>query len=119
MLSEAYCEWQRITGENPQIFALGVKEIWETRQPLDAVIHTLGWPLPSDAFGGSFIYPLASNLVAIGLVVGMDYPEASLDVHVMLQRLKLHSLVPSIYDTLCGSGLDGTGVAHARSRNGD
>lgn len=93
MLSEAYCEWQRITGENPQIFALGVKEVWETKQTLAAVIHTLGWPLPKDAFGGSFIYPLASNLIAIGLVVGMDYPEASLDVHVMLQRLKLHSLV--------------------------
>ena len=93
MLSEAYCEWQRITSENPQIFALGVKEIWETQQTLAAVIHTLGWPLPNDAFGGSFIYPLTPNLIAIGLVVGMDYPEASLDVHVMLQRLKLHSLV--------------------------
>ncbi len=47
---------------NPQIFALGVKEIWETKRPLDAVIHTLGWPLPADAFGGSFMYPLAPNL---------------------------------------------------------
>ena len=93
MLSDAYCEWQQISGENPQIFALGVKEVWEATQPLAAVIHTLGWPLPADTFGGSFIYPLASNLIAIGLVVGMDYPEASLDVHVMLQRLKLHSLV--------------------------
>jgi electron-transferring-flavoprotein dehydrogenase len=93
MLSEAYYEWQRITGENPQIFALGVKEVWETKQPLADVIHTLGWPLPKDAFGGSFIYPLAPNLISIGLVVGMDYPEASLDVHVMLQRFKLHSLV--------------------------
>lgn len=93
MLSEAYCEWQRIRSQNPQIFALGVKEIWETKQTLGSVIHTLGWPLPTDAFGGSFIYPLAPNLIAIGLVVGMDYPEASLDVHVMLQRLKLHSFV--------------------------
>ncbi len=93
MLSEAYCEWQCITSQNPQIFALGVKEIWGTKQTLGSVIHTLGWPLPIDAFGGSFIYPLAPNLIAIGLVVGMDYPEASLDVHVMLQRLKLHSLV--------------------------
>jgi electron-transferring-flavoprotein dehydrogenase len=98
MLSEAYCEWQRITGENPQVFALGVKEVWETTRALDAVIHTLGWPLPSNAFGGSFIYPLASDLVAIGLVVGMDYPEVSLDVHVMLQRLKLHSLVRPILE---------------------
>lgn len=93
MLSEAYCEWQGITSENPQIFALGVKEIWETKQTLATVIHTLGWPLPKNTFGGSFIYPLAPNLIAMGLVVGMDYPDASLDVHVMLQRLKLHSLV--------------------------
>jgi electron-transferring-flavoprotein dehydrogenase len=93
MLSEAYCEWQRITSENPQIFALGVKKVWETEQSLGPVIHTLGWPLPNDTFGGSFIYPLAPNQIAIGLVVGMDYPEASLDVHVMLQRLKLHPLV--------------------------
>jgi electron-transferring-flavoprotein dehydrogenase len=93
MLSEAYCEWQGITSENPQIFALGVKEIWETKHTLATVIHTLGWPLPRDTFGGSFIYPLAPNLIAIGLVVGMDYPDASLDVHVMLQRLKLHPFV--------------------------
>ncbi len=93
MLSEAYCQWQGITSENPQIFALGVKEIWETKRTLSTVIHTLGWPLPQNTFGGSFIYPLAPNLIAIGLVVGMDYPDASLDVHVTLQRLKLHSLV--------------------------
>jgi electron-transferring-flavoprotein dehydrogenase len=42
---------------NPQIFALGVKEVWETRRPLDRVIHTLGWPLPNDAFGGTWMYP--------------------------------------------------------------
>ncbi len=93
MLSQAYYQWQRISSRNPQIFALGVKEIWETKQPLDAVIHTLGWPLPPDAFGGSFIYPLAPTLIALGIVVGMDYPELSLDVHVLLQRLKLHPLV--------------------------
>ena len=93
MLSQAYYQWQRISSRNPQIFALGVKEIWETKRPLDAVIHTLGWPLPPDAFGGSFIYPLTPTLIALGIVVGMDYPELSLDVHVLLQRLKLHPLV--------------------------
>lgn len=93
MLSEAYCSWQQIAADNAQIFALGVKELWQTKQPIDAVVHTFGWPLPSDTFGGSFIYPLASDLVAIGLVVGMDYPDASLDVHEMLQWLKLHPLV--------------------------
>jgi len=92
LLSQAWCAWQRVTGENPQLFALGVKELWETRQPLDTIIHTLGWPLPSDAFGGSFMYPLAPNLVALGLVVGLDYVDGALDVHGLLQRMKLHPL---------------------------
>jgi electron-transferring-flavoprotein dehydrogenase len=89
-LTQAYREWQGIGSENPQIFALGVKELWETKQPLDRVVHTLGWPLPRDAFGGSFMYPLEPNLVALGLVVGLDYRETTLDVHELLQRMKLH-----------------------------
>ena len=91
-LSQAWLEWRGVGAENPQIFALGVKEIWETRQPLDRIVHTLGWPVPTDAFGGSFMYPLEPNLVALGLVVGLDYRDAGLDVHELLQRMKLHPL---------------------------
>jgi electron-transferring-flavoprotein dehydrogenase len=91
-LAQAFLEWQGITSENPQIYALGVKEIWETKKPLDAIVHTLGWPLPSDAFGGSFMYPLEPNVVALGLVVGLDYRNARLDVHALLQQMKTHSL---------------------------
>ncbi len=96
LLAQAWCQWQRVPSENPQIFALGVKELWETKQPLDRVIHTLGWPLPRDAFGGSFVYPLEPNLVALGLVVGLDYRDAALDVHVLLQRLKQHPLLRAL-----------------------
>ncbi len=92
LLSQAYREWQKIGSPNPQLFALGVKEVWETSRPLDKVVHTLGWPLPTDAFGGSFMYPLGSNQIAIGLVVGLDYHEAALDVHQLLQQMKLHPL---------------------------
>jgi electron-transferring-flavoprotein dehydrogenase len=92
LLSQAWQQWQGVPSQNPQIFALGVKEIWETKRPLDRVIHTMGWPLPRDAFGGSFCYPLAPNLVAIGIVVGLDYQNAALDIHVLLQRLKGHPL---------------------------
>lgn len=92
LLSQAWYEWQDVNGQNPQIYALGVKELWETKKPLDRIIHTLGWPLPRDAFGGSFMYPLADDLVAIGLVVGLDYENARLDVHELLQRMKLHPL---------------------------
>jgi electron-transferring-flavoprotein dehydrogenase len=91
-LSQAYREWQRISSPNPQIFALGVKEVWETTRPLDTVVHTLGWPLPADAFGGSFMYPMGPKQIALGLVVGLDYHEAGLDVHELLQRMKLHPL---------------------------
>jgi len=91
-LTQAYLSWQKISSPNPQIFALGVKELWEVKRPLDAVIHTLGWPLPRSAFGGSFFYPLAPNLVAIGIVVGLDYRESSLDPHGLLQELKTHPL---------------------------
>ena len=91
-LSQAYRQWQGITSPNPQIFALGVKEVWETKRPLDRVVHTLGWPLPADAFGGSWMYPLGPNLVSLGLVVGLDYHDARLDVHVLLQRMKSHPL---------------------------
>ncbi len=91
-LGQAWRQWQGVSSANPQIFALGVKEVWQTRKPLDKVIHTLGWPLPSDAFGGSFLYPLGPDTVALGLVVGLDYHNAALDVHELLQRLKLHPL---------------------------
>lgn len=95
-LGQAWRTWQGVTSANPQIFALGVKEVWKVPRPLDRVIHTLGWPLPRDAFGGTFLYPLGADLVALGLVVGLDYHEANLDPHVLLQRLKLHPLVKPV-----------------------
>ena len=97
-LSQAWCEWQGVTSANPQIFALGVKEVWKVARPLDRVIHTMGWPLPSDAFGGSWCYPQGPDQVSLGLVVGLDYRDASLDVHTLLQRMKLHPLFREILD---------------------
>ena len=90
LLSQAYQQWQKVGSSNPQLFALGVKEVWETPRPLDRVVHTLGWPLPTDAFGGSFMYPLGPSQIAIGLVIGLDYHDAGLDVHQLLQQMKLH-----------------------------
>ena len=91
-LAQAWYRWQDVGAPNPQIFALGVKELWETRRPLDRVVHTLGWPVPRNAFGGSWMYPMEPNLVSLGLVVGLDYRETSLDVHELLQRMKAHPL---------------------------
>jgi electron-transferring-flavoprotein dehydrogenase len=92
-LSQAWQRWQGVAGANPQVYALGVKEVWRTKRPLDRIIHTMGWPLPTDAFGGSFFYPLGPDQAALGLVVGLDYHDAALDVHGLLQRLKLHPLI--------------------------
>lgn len=92
-LGQAWRAWQKVDAPNPQIFALGVKEVWRVKRPLDRVIHTLGWPLPNDAFGGTWMYPLGPDLISLGLVVGLDYRQAGLDAHELLQRLKLHPLV--------------------------
>ena len=97
-LSQAWLEREGVGSANPQIFALGVKELWEVPHPPDAVTHTMGWPLPRDAFGGSFIYPMGGNLVSLGLVVGLDAPYVDLDVHALLQRFKQHPFVRGILD---------------------
>lgn len=85
---------------NPQIYALGVKELWEVPMPLDRVIHTMGWPLKWTRrfreFGGSFIYPMGPNLVSIGMVAGLDYHDTSISVHGLLQELKRHPFVNEI-----------------------
>ena len=84
----------------PQTWALGVKEVWEVERPLDRVIHTMGWPLRSAKryreFGGSFIYPMGENRIALGMVVGLDYADAKLSVHDLLQELKTHPFVRPI-----------------------
>jgi electron-transferring-flavoprotein dehydrogenase len=89
-------------GENPQVWALGVKEVWKVARPLDRVIHTMGWPLRPQAryreFGGSFIYPMGDDMVTVGMVVGLDYRDSALSVHDLLQELKTHPLVRRILD---------------------
>ena len=91
-----------LAGENPQVWALGVKEVWRVARPLDRVIHTMGWPLRPGRkyreFGGSFIYPVGEDMVTIGMVVGLDYRDASLSVHDLLQELKLHPRIRRILD---------------------
>lgn len=95
-LGQAWRAWQQVQSPNPQIFALGVKEVWQVPRPLDRIIHTLGWPLPMDAFGGSWCYPQGPDQVSLGLVVGLDYRDAALDVHQLMQRMKTHPLFREI-----------------------
>jgi electron-transferring-flavoprotein dehydrogenase len=97
-LAQAWREWQRVASPNPQIFALGVKEVWQVKQPLDHIVHTLGWPLPRDVFGGTWMYPMGPSQVSLGLVAGLDYGDASLDVHELMQRMKLHPLFRTVVE---------------------
>ena len=91
-----------LAGENPQVWALGVKEVWKIKRPLDRVIHTMGWPLRPDAkyreFGGSFIYPMGEDMLTLGMVVGLDYRDVELSVHDVLQELKTHPLVRKLLE---------------------
>jgi electron-transferring-flavoprotein dehydrogenase len=89
-----------LQGESPQVWALGVKEVWRVPKPLRRIIHTLGWPLRNGKkyreFGGSFVYPMGDDMVTLGMVVGMDYRDVELSVHDLLQELKTHRLIRKI-----------------------
>jgi electron-transferring-flavoprotein dehydrogenase len=91
-----------LAGENPQVWALGVKEVWKIKRRLDRVIHTMGWPLRPGArfreFGGSFIYPMGEDMLTLGMVVGLDYRDVDLSVHDVLQELKTHPLVRKLLE---------------------
>jgi electron-transferring-flavoprotein dehydrogenase len=101
-LTGAALERFGLRGENPQVWALGVKEVWKVAKPLDQVIHTMGWPLrPAKRFrefGGSFVYPMGDDMVTIGMVVGLDYRDTELSVHDLLQELKTHPRIGQILE---------------------
>jgi electron-transferring-flavoprotein dehydrogenase len=80
-------------GREPQVYAAGVKELWQLpddRFKAGAVIHTLGYPLPPETFGGGFIYGMADNILDIGFVTGLDYKNPTTDPQNELQRMKEH-----------------------------
>ncbi len=91
-----------LRGESPQVWALGVKEVWRVAKPLREVVHTMGWPLRAGRkyreFGGSFIYPMGDDMLTIGLVVGLDYRDSELSVHDLLQELKTHPRVRKLLE---------------------
>ena len=81
---------------NPQVYAVGVKELWEIpkgRIEAGEVIHTAGWPLTTQQFGGGFIYGLSETEVSLGLVVGLDYDDPRFDPHEAFGRFKMHPFV--------------------------
>lgn len=95
-------------GREPQVWELGVKEVWKVKKPLDRVIHTVaGWPLKISSryhqIGGSWIYPMkdektGDDLVSIGWVLDLDYADATTSAHDLLQQFKTHPMVRGILD---------------------
>ena len=101
-------EFNLAENREPAIWELGVKEVWKVPKPLDRVIHTLGpWPLKASMkygqVGGTWLYPMkdeatGDDLVSIGMVVGLEYRDATTSVHDLLQLFKTHPMVRSILD---------------------
>jgi electron-transferring-flavoprotein dehydrogenase len=98
-------EFNLARGREPQVWELGVKEVWSVPKPLDRVIHTMGpWPLKLSPkygqVGGTWIYPMESakgeHMVSIGFVVELDYADATTSAHDLLQTFKTHALVREI-----------------------
>ncbi len=86
-------------GKDPQVYSIGVKELWEMpddRFPAGSVIHTLGYPLDSHTFGGSWIYGMKDRIINIGLAVGLDYRDPRVDPHHELQKFKTHPLIAEL-----------------------
>jgi len=88
-------------GRDPQSYAIGIKELWEI-DPVQSkpgrVIHTAGWPLDADTYGGSFLYHMENNQVAVGLVVGLDYANPWLSPFEEFQRYKTHPAIKPIFE---------------------
>ncbi len=96
-LTQAALDAFGLGGRNPQIWALGVKEVWRVEQPLRKIVHTMGWPLRKakkwGEFGGSFVYPMGEEHLTVGFVVGLEYADVELSAHDILQEFKTHRLL--------------------------
>lgn len=91
----------KLDGLNPQVYGLGIKELWEVpadRIAAGYVAHTLGWPLASDIYGGGWVYGLSNNRVSLGMVVALEYRDPLFDPHAAFQKFKTHPFVKKILD---------------------
>src|SRR5687768_518320 len=83
-------------GADPQVYGIGLKELWEIKPELHKpglVMHTAGWPLTADTYGGSFLYHLENNQVSVGFVVGLGYSNPYLNPYEEFQRYKTHPAI--------------------------
>ena len=88
-------------GKDPQTFAIGIKELWDVepeKSKPGTALHSVGWPLSSDTYGGSFLYHLNGNQVAVGYVVGLDYSNPHLSPFEEFQRFKTHPAIRNVFE---------------------
>jgi electron-transferring-flavoprotein dehydrogenase len=88
-------------GVDPQTFGLGIKELWEVepeKHQQGLVVHTAGWPMDSKTYGGSFIYHLEDNQVAVGFVVALDYQNPHMSPFEEFQRFKKHPAIEPLFE---------------------
>ena len=88
-------------GRDPQVYGLGIKELWEVtpeKHVPGLVVHSAGWPLANDTYGGSYLYHLENNLVAVGFVVGLGYSNPYLSPFEEFQRYKTHAAIRGFFD---------------------
>jgi electron-transferring-flavoprotein dehydrogenase len=86
---------------DPQTYGIGIKELWQLppgRVEPGKIVHTAGWPLPNDTYGGSFIYHLDNDRLAIGFVAGLDYPDPTFSPFEAFQQLKHHPKVKGLLE---------------------
>ncbi len=86
-------------GREPQMYAIGIKELWEVpkdRLKPGTVIHTMGYPLKQEEFGGAFIYAMPDGLLSMGFVTGLDYKDPLFDPHMAYQRFKQHPFTAAL-----------------------
>ena len=87
-------------GADPQVYGIGLKELWEVqpeRHEAGLVVHTAGWPLASDTYGGSFLYHMENRQVAVGFVVGLGYANPYLSPYEEFQRFKTHPAIRGFF----------------------
>ncbi|MBP8133928.1 MAG: electron transfer flavoprotein-ubiquinone oxidoreductase [Zoogloea sp.] len=88
-------------GADPQTYGIGIKELWEVRPEVHQAgltMHTVGWPVSTDVYGGSFLYHLENNQVAVGFVVGLDYSNPHLSPYEEFQRFKTHPEIRKVFE---------------------
>ena len=88
-------------GVDPQVYGIGLKELWEVapeRHEPGLVVHTAGWPLAADTYGGSFLYHMADRQVAVGFVVGLAYENPYLSPYEEFQRFKTHPAIRTFFE---------------------